>query len=184
MINITKLDFSILDFIQQNIRCGFLDWLMPQITALGDFGFLWIVLGVVLTCIKKYEKSGTAILIGLLLCFIIGNIMLKPMIARDRPAWINAEIQMLIDIPHDYSFPSGHTMTAFASAFILMFTDKKLSIIALILACLIAFSRLYLYVHFPSDVFFGILIGFIVAAFVNVVYCKRLYPKIKNSFSK
>lgn len=180
MLNITELDFSVLDFIQKNIKCVFLDWLMPQITTLGDSGFLWIILGVVLACSKKYNKAGTAVLVGLILCFIVGNLILKPLIARDRPIWTNLEIQALIDIPRDYSFPSGHTMTAFASAFILMFTNRRLSIAAIITATLIAFSRMYLYVHFPSDILFGIIIAIIIAFLVNAVYIKKIYPKIQK----
>ena len=102
---------------------------------------------------------------GLALVFslLIGNIILKPSIARVRPFNINTSIQLLITAPVDFSFPSGHAMSSFAAATVIFCYNKRYGIGALILAGLIAFSRLYLYVHFPSDVIIGTIIGILLA---------------------
>ena len=100
---------------------------------------------------------------------IIGNVLLKNLIARERPCWINETVNMFISIPQDYSFPSGHTLSSFVAATIIIHHDKRLGIAAYVLAFMIAFSRLYLYVHFPSDVLAGVLIGVIIGTVSNVI---------------
>ena len=112
--------------------------------------------------------------IGLILCLIIGNGILKPLIARTRPydLEINSNKQIQIEKPNDYSFPSGHTLAAFTSAVIILLYNKKIGIFALILATLMAFSRLYFYVHFPTDVLGGIILG-ILFAFISKWIVKR-----------
>lgn len=155
MDTITGIDFTILDLLREKLSCKALDTLMPIITYLGSAGAVWILAAVVLLIFRRYRRNGVMMCVGLLLCFIIGNLLLKNLVARDRPCWINGSVDLLVSVPKDYSFPSGHSMVAFASAVILLHTDKRFGIPALVLACLIAFSRLYLYVHFPSDVAAG-----------------------------
>lgn len=163
MINfITNIDFSILDFIQNHLRNGVLDWLMPKISMLGNAGVIWIVISIVLLSIKKYRKCGITLVIGLLLGLLIGNIILKPLVARLRPCWINSDIALLIASPKDFSFPSGHTLSSFIAAIILLKEDKKFGYVAMILAILIAFSRMYLYVHFPSDILAGVVLAILI----------------------
>ncbi|MDM8310904.1 undecaprenyl-diphosphatase [Clostridium cadaveris] len=163
MINfITNIDFSILDFIQNHLRNGVLDWLMPKISMLGNAGVIWIVISIVLLSIKKYRKCGITLVIGLLLGLLIGNIILKPLVARPRPCWINSDIALLIASPKDFSFPSGHTLSSFIAAIILLKEDKKFGYVAMILAILIAFSRMYLYVHFPSDILAGVVLAILI----------------------
>lgn len=169
MQTLTDIDFAILDFIQENLSCGVLDFLMPLITYLGSAGIIWIITAVVMLIFRAYRKSGVMMSAGLLLCLIIGNLLLKNIVARDRPCWINESVTMLVAVPKDFSFPSGHSMTAFASAVILLHVDKRFGIPALILAFLLAFSRLYLYVHFPSDVLAGALIGCTIGIAVNII---------------
>ena len=125
MINfITNIDFSILDFIQNHLRNGVLDWLMTKISMLGNAGVIWIVISIVLLSIKKYRKCGITLVIGLLLGLLIGNIILKPLVARPRPCWINSDIALLIASPKDFSFPSGHTLSSFIAAIISLNEDK------------------------------------------------------------
>lgn len=156
---ITDIDFAILNFLREKLSCGFLDTLMPIITFLGNAGAVWIAVSLVLLFIKGYRKNSVMILGGLGGSVLIGNLLLKNLVARARPCHLNTAVELLISEPTDYSFPSGHTMSSFAAAVILYRADKKLGIPALILAFLIAFSRLYLYVHFPSDVIAGAVIG-------------------------
>lgn len=175
---IYSFDNAILDFIQTYIRNGFLDFILPIITRLGNEGILWILIAIAFLISKKYRTSGVKLAIALLLCLIIGNITLKPLFARTRPFDINTEIELLITKPTDFSFPSGHTMSSFAAAIVIYNANKRMGIVAMILAVLIAFSRLYLYVHFPSDIIAGVIIGVINA--IIAIKCVDYYNKTKS----
>ena len=153
---IQTVDFLILDLIQNKLRCKFLDSLMIKFSSLGDGGIVWIAISFLLICYKKYRQSGILILVGLIMGVLIGNCLLKNIICRPRPCWINRAVSLIIPIPYDYSFPSCHTMTA----------DIMFAYPAFLLASVIAFSRLYLYVHYPSDIIGGIALGTIIAHFV------------------
>lgn len=151
-------EFTILDALQK-IHTPILDKIMVFITSLGDKGWFWIALGLVLLCVKRYRKYGVLVLTALVFSALFGNIILKPLVARQRPCWINDTVQLLIQVPRDYSFPSGHTQASFAAATALFTANRRAGICAFVLAVLIGFSRLYLYVHFPTDVLGGLVIG-------------------------
>ncbi len=156
------MEIEILNFIQ-GFRTPFGDRIMCFFTTLGDYGILWIVLGVLLLLIPKTRKTGWIVVVALILELIVCNGILKNAVARVRPCDVNTAIQLLIPRPEDYSFPSGHTVASFA-VMTALFTSKdktvrKIAVLSAILAVLIAFSRLYLYVHYPTDVLGGILIG-------------------------
>ena len=153
-------DLPILDWIAEHLHCDFLDFLMPAITHLGDAGILWISLAAMLLCLPKYRKAGLTMAAALVLGLLICNVTLKPLVARIRPFdYGGKEIVLLIPKPQDFSFPSGHTNASFAAATALLLHHRKEGICAMILAALIAFSRLYLYVHYPTDVLSSILLG-------------------------
>lgn len=157
-----SIDFTILNFIYDNCKTAWLDVLMPLITRLGDSGAIWIALTAGLLISRKYRKTGIVLCCALMLEAISCNGILKPFVARIRPFdadMANTAVQLLISRPTDFSFPSGHTAASFAVVSALYFCCAKLWIPALALALLIAFSRLYLYVHYPSDVVAGMLIG-------------------------
>ena len=172
-----SFDLPILDWIQNTMQCGFLDTIMPLITVLGDGGAFWIACAVLMMLLKKYRKAGfsagLALIFGLLLC----NIFLKPTVARIRPYDFQEQmgviINLLIDKEHSFSFPSGHTIASFEAATAILLRHKKLGTAAMILAILIAFSRMYLYVHYPTDVivsvFLGIGLAFLASWIVNKV---------------
>lgn len=179
----TTAELSILDWIQQNLRCGFLDAVMPYITKLGDAGIFWIITAVVLLIIKRTRPLGFAMAIALVFDVILCNGILKPLIARTRPYDINTAVQLIVARPTDYSFPSGHTAASFAAASSLWFSKSKLWIPATVLAVLIAFSRLYLYVHFPTDVLGGVFIG-VLCGLAGCIAARKLtaaYEKRKLS---
>lgn len=158
---ITQIDFSILYFIQDNLKCGFLDFLMPCITMLGNAGIIWIIAAVLFLIFKKTRQNGIAMAAALLIGLLIGNLIIKNLVARDRPCWIDESVALLIAVPKDFSFPSGHTMHSFAAAVVIFHQDKRWGAGALAIAALIGFSRLYLFVHFPTDVLGGCIIGII-----------------------
>lgn len=158
-----NLDWSILHWIQNVAVCPALDVLMPKITALGNGGAVWLAAAGGLICTKKYRRQGICLLAGLAAGVLVGNVVLKNVIARSRPCWLDPSVRMLIQVPQDYSFPSGHTLSSAIGATVLTRTDRRFGYVAIPLAALIAFSRLYLYVHFPSDILgaavLGVLIG-------------------------
>lgn len=153
------MEIEILNLIQ-SIRTPLLDTFMSNITKLGNAGIIWIMLTIVLILIPKTRKSGLILAIALIVDLILCNGILKPLIARTRPFDVNTAIQLIVAKPHDYSFPSGHTAASFTAVIALYLAgEKRLWKVALVLAILIAFSRLYLYVHYPTDVLGGIITG-------------------------
>ncbi len=157
-----NLDWMILDKIQDIFGSGFMDFLMPKITFLGNGGMIWIIIGVLLLISKKHRKIGFLVLIGLLMGLIIGNGIVKNLVARPRPCWLNPDFPLLISVPKDYSFPSGHTQASVIAATIITLYRKEWGWIVIPLSVAIAFSRLYLYVHFPSDVIAGAVLGILI----------------------
>ena len=159
---ILRFDFGILEFLDF-VRCDFLNPFMKFITSLGNAGMFWIVLGVLLFCTKKYREEGFSVLLSLVINLVLVNIIVKPNVARIRPFDLVEGVKLIIEAPKDFSFPSGHTSASFASALALFYHNKKWGIWAFALAILIGFSRLYLYVHYPTDVVAGALFGIISA---------------------
>lgn len=157
-----SLDWSILHSIQHVLACPVLDFLMPKITALGNGGVIWLVAAGGLLCTKKYRRQGLLLLGGLAVGVLVGNGLLKHLIARPRPCWLDNSVPLLIASPTDYSFPSGHTMISVIGATALTKINRRFGYVAIPLAALIAFSRLYLYVHFPSDVLAAAVLGVVI----------------------
>lgn len=160
-----SLELSILDWMQAHLRSGFGDLVMPFITALGDHGVIWIGLTLILLILPKTRKAGAAVAAALVLEVICCNLLLKPFVARPRPCEVNQAVQLLVPRPTDYSFPSGHTGASFAAAAALLGQKNRLWVPSLALALLIGFSRLYLYVHYPSDVLAGAFLGTLLGLF-------------------
>ena len=158
-----SFDLPVLDWIQANMKSGFMDTVMPIITVFGDAGIFWMVISALLLIFPRTRKTGLGMAIAMMIGLIVCNITLKPLLARTRPYDLQAElgitIQLLGERMHDFSFPSGHTIASFEAAVVLLKNSKKMGIPAMILAVLIAFSRLYLYVHYPTDVFASIILG-------------------------
>lgn len=176
---IQQMDEQMLLFLQAH-STPFLDALTPALTYLGSGGILWIVAALALLASKKYRPYGTGMLLSLLLGLIIGNGVIKHLVMRPRPCDAAPIAHMLIAHPADlYSFPSGHALSSFAAASVLYRADKRLGIPALALAALISFSRLYLYVHYPSDVLAGALLGLAVA-FLGMKLNALLWVKWQN----
>nr|WP_314463213.1 phosphatase PAP2 family protein [uncultured Clostridium sp.] len=169
-----QIEFAIL-YALQSLHCPWLDLVMVRITSLGDHGFIWILTGIVLSCIPKTRKAGISVLLSLAVGLLLGNMILKNLIHRPRPCWIDTQIVLLIQNPQDYSFPSGHTLASFEGALSIWLYNKKLAVPFLILAVLIAFSRMYLFVHFPTDVLGGAVLGTFIALLIyHIIERKRV----------
>ena len=160
---VKKIDWMFLRWLNRRVHCRALDFIMPKITLLGDKGIFWMLIALILIIFKKYRYYGVLMLVGMLMGLVLGNGVMKHVVGRARPCWEDENLRLLIRNPRDYSFPSGHTLSSMISATILMFANPYFGIAAAVIAILIAFSRLYLCVHFLSDVlvasFMGILIG-------------------------
>jgi len=185
---LNSFEIGILDFIAEHFGCKFLDIVMPIITMLGDGGVFWITIAVIMLFFKSTRKTaltmGMALVMGLLVC----NVTLKPLVGRIRPYDFNPDVKLLVDRLSDFSFPSGHTVASFEAAVTLMICDRKrFGYAALCLAFVIAFSRLYLYVHYPTDVLTSIVLGTLFAVisyFVVDALYKKFSAKEEPSFAE
>lgn len=173
-------ELSILDFIRENFTCKAMDVFMPFITKFGDHGLFWIALSVFFLIFKRTRKMGLTMGLALLIGFITGNMFLKNVVARIRPYDLNDGVTLLVSRLSDFSFPSGHTLASFEAATAITLYDKRIGVPALVLATLIALSRLYLYVHYPTDVLAGAALG-IGIAFLSFFIIKKAEEKILSS---
>lgn len=177
-------ELKILDWIVATFHCGFLDAVMPKISFLGNGGWFWIVLVLLLMIRKRDRQTALTAALALLFSLLVANVVLKPLIGRVRPYDLDAAIHLTIPPPAGYSFPSGHAQASFAAATAIYRNKKKAGKAALLLASLIALSRLYLCLHYPSDVLagalFGIILGIIADYLVNRLKKKRRPPKRKS----
>ncbi len=158
---IQTIDYDILFEISRNMRGGISDRIWMLISVLGNHGVVWISLAIILLLFRNTRRAGGGMLLALLLGFLIGNVLIKNLVMRPRPFVTYPNLTALLDPGDQWSFPSAHTLTAFAAATALAVFRPKSSILAFILAALIAFSRLYACVHYPSDVIAGALLGVI-----------------------
>lgn len=154
-----NIELKILDWFQ-TLHTPVLDKFMTSVTKLGNAGIFWIILTVLFLLIPKMRKTGVVMAAALIIDLLLCNVLLKNFVARTRPYDVNTGIQLLVAKLRDYSFPSGHTAASFASVTALYLSgERRIWIIALVISCLIAVSRLYLYVHYPTDVLGGIIFG-------------------------
>ncbi len=185
-------DLAVFEWVQ-SIQSHFLTAIMTTVTTLGDEGIIFIVLGLVLLCTKKYRKAGVSILVALVVMLLLNNIVLKELIARPRPFNLDPETYdwwyevykypyFNIHQPSSYSFPSGHTSSAFAAAIALLCHDRKLGIPTTIFAAIMGFSRIYVEVHYCTDVIGGAIVG-IIYALIGVLIAKLVYPYVDKAFN-
>ncbi len=165
------------------LKWDILSKIMIFFTRLGDHGLIWILLSLLLLFFRKTRKLGILSLFSLAICSIIVNVTLKPLVARSRPFEEIEGIILLVKTPLDRSFPSGHTAASFAMVYIFFRYSRKFFIPVFITAILISFSRLYLNLHYPSDVAAGLLIG-LSSGFLGEKAYKCLMEYLKGSKGK
>ena len=178
-----EFELKILDFIQEHLRCGFLDDMMVLLTRLADDGIVWIVLAIALICYKPTRKMGISVGVALLLGLLVGNLGLKNLFARPRPYTVNPDVSMLIDKLNSYSFPSGHTRCCFESGMAMYLCDKRWGKAAFVLGGFIGFSRMYLYMHYPTDVIGGLVLG-LINGLIAFFIVDKIYKLIENRKSR
>ena len=172
--SLLQLDGAILLWIQEHVRQDFLSPVVKFITHLGDAGWCWILLAVILLIVKKTRKIGLVTAVSLLSSYVVNNLILKNLVARVRPYEAVDGLQRIIEAQSDFSFPSGHSASSFAAAVVIfMLCPRKYGVPALVLAFLIALSRLYVGVHYPTDVLTGVISGTVIAVIVCTVYKKK-----------
>lgn len=159
--SLASAEIPVLDFIREHFACGFLDFLCPFLSYLCAHGEIWIALALLFLCLPKSRRMGLAMAFSLLIGVFAVNCFLKPFIFRVRP-YDFAQVSIIVKPLHDGSFPSGHTAASFEACTAMLYYDRRVGVPALILAIGIAFSRLYLYVHYPSDVLASLLLGVLI----------------------
>ncbi|MBD5534972.1 MAG: phosphatase PAP2 family protein [Lachnospiraceae bacterium] len=152
------MELQILHMLQE-LHAEWLNPVMILLSALGNAGLIWIALSVVLAIPKRTRLCAFTMMGAMALSFLLGNIVIKNLVARPRPFAVDASVMLLIPQPGEYSFPSGHTLNGFTAATVIFLYYKKAGIFALLFAGAIAFSRMYLFVHYPTDILAGMLLG-------------------------
>ena len=185
-----SFDLPILDWIQAHLQSGLMDTIMPIITMFGDAGIFWMIWATLLLFTKKYRRTGLGMWFAMAMGLLICNIILKPSVGRIRPydfqiqelgkTWNDLLLggKLLVETPNDFSFPSGHTIASFEASTVLLLNNKLMGIPAVILAILIAFSRMYLYVHYPTDVIFSLFVGILFGIIGNLIAKRIPLPQI------
>jgi undecaprenyl-diphosphatase len=168
------MDFFILDFIQENLRSPAMDQIMIFFTKLCDSGVLWLVIGCFFTCFKKTRAWGILLIITVAFTALMGDGCIKSLVGRVRPFYQKPMVDIIINPPIGSSFPSGHAASSFAAAFIINKMNRKIGIAAFIIAVIIGFSRMYLYVHFTTDVLAGALLG-ILCGLLAYLLAKKIF---------
>lgn len=179
---ITWFDNVVLDWFQ-SIHNDMLTNIFKIVTTLGEAGILWIIIGLALMLQKNTRWIGMTMLLALLFSLLVGNVTLKPLVARPRPCWRHPEIALLIANPTDYSFPSGHAMSSFAAATAVFMWHRRWGMLALLGAVVMACTRLYFYVHYPTDILAGMLIGILlgILAYAGLYQWKKNWEKRRRS---
>ena len=161
--NKMQFDLNFLIWIQQNLRSALLDGAMVFVSTIGNAGMVWLAASVALICTRRYRKYGLVLVGALALGYLAGDVLIKNLVCRPRPFTEVGGLELLIPPPASFSFPSGHTLSSFAAATVLFAANRRFGAAAYLLAALIAFSRMYLFVHYPTDVLVGLICGIAVA---------------------
>lgn len=179
--DLTQFEIGILMWIQEHVRISFLTPIVQFITSLGDKGIFWIAVCILLIFIKKTRRIGIVAAVSLAISALIVNVILKTQVMRIRPYVLEQGLRLITKMPSDYSFPSGHASASFATAVVLFKgLPRYMGITALVLAFLIGLSRLYVGVHFPTDVLAGAAIGIMAALLTWYIFKRYVYKDLER----
>lgn len=175
-----QLDGQILLFLQENIRQEWMSPFWKLVTSLGNGGLLWVGISLLLLIPKKTRWAGLTALLALGMGALVTNLTLKPLVARVRPYETVAGLTSLVGPMRDYSFPSGHTCSAFAAASVYFkYFRGHWGVLSMVLAGMIAFSRLYVGVHYPTDVLCGLAVG-LLAGWLAIYLTENIKTHLKK----
>ncbi len=176
---VNSFDASVMSFVQERLHHPFTDAVFPYVTYLAELGLIWAILSLVLFIRRKSRFTGFSAICAMLLGLVLGQFLLKSVIARPRPFQQFPDlVTLLISPPSGSSFPSGHTCASFAAAVAILLRDRRWGIPSLVLACLIGFSRVFLFVHWPTDVLAGAVLGVACALLMHFLL-PRLTKNVK-----
>lgn len=168
MADVNFFDAGVMDFVQRHFHNIVTDGVFPIITYLGELGAVWVFLAVILLFFPKTKRCGSLMLLSMLATFLVGEVFLKNVVDRPRPfQTYPGAVQLLIQEPSSWSFPSGHSSSSFAAATVVFAYSRRWGT-----AALIAFSRMFLFVHYPTDVLAGAVLGALCALGVLAVFRK------------
>lgn len=167
---------DILNWIQG--AAPMLDTPMKAVSLVTTYAAVWLILAFLLTCSDRYRKAGVAVIVSVFAVFIVVDVLMKPIFGRTRPFEV-ADFPLIVTAPSSFSFPSGHTAYAFAASTAILVYCRKAGILAIAFACVVGFSRMYLYVHWPTDVLAGAIVGVAVALFC-IWFMSRYIPYFKE----
>lgn len=159
-------------YVAQHLRLEWLNPVMIIVSLVGNAGLIWFLFALVMLCRSKYRRGGMVLVCALVVGFLLGNIFLKNLVMRPRPCWEFPEVAMLVAVPRDYSFPSGHTLAAFTAASVIFCVNRKAGVAAFLFAVLMGFSRLYLFVHYTTDILAGAALGCLVGFLTVFIFYK------------
>lgn len=175
---ILEFDDKVIHFVDENLRCEFMDKIMRFVSSLGNNGAIWIGIAFALIILGgEKRKAGWLMIFSLAVEASICNVIIKPTVARVRPN-DKHNLDITIKRPTDYSFPSGHTAASFAAAYSMCLSGFKKGLPMIYLSILMGFSRIYLLVHYPMDVIVGAILGIVSASSVHKLSRKRRKKKI------
>ncbi len=156
---IKTIDFSLMNWVQEHFRTKMMDRVMLFSSRLGDGGLIWIIYALLFALSREKRDVALALTLCVTVCALVGNFAIKPLFKRTRPCNRDNERPLLLARPEDSSFPSCHTMTSFAATVMVWQAGGVLGLTSFVFASLISYSRIYLYVHYPSDVLIGAALG-------------------------
>ncbi|SMC21859.1 undecaprenyl-diphosphatase [Clostridium acidisoli DSM 12555] len=180
---INIFDNYVLFIINRKMKNKYLDKVMPVITSLGNLGVVWLAIAVILLFVEKNKSIGEVVILTMIFSTIVGEGIIKHLVKRVRPCNQKNNSTLLIVKPISYSFPSGHTLSSFAAAEVLSIYFINYKIIFITIALLIALSRIYLYVHYPTDVIAGMLIGILCSKLIFIIL-QEIYINNVGTFLK
>lgn len=179
---LNQFEIGILNFIQNTFSCKFLDYFFIGVTTLSNSGIFWIILALILLCFKKTRKTGICLAVVLIIGEIFGNQILKRLFERPRPYTVNPDANVIVDKLSSFSFPSGHSRCSVECAVVIFANNKKWGIAAIVLAVFTCISRMYLYMHFPTDVLAGAVLG-VIDGLLAMFIIKKASEYINNKKS-